>query len=539
MLQLHGTGVRCRGGLLMIDKMLRRLDNKQGRSIASIIERQFLRAVVLAVFLFRLSFSTLASPTPHTVTKLADTNDGACDSDCSLREALGAAVSDDVIDFAPGLVGTITLSSTLNIIKNIAISGPGTKSITISGNDAVRVFYVNPEVHFILRNLIVTKGYTIGTQGASGTQQLSVSGQAGGPAKGGGLYNDKGIVTIINSTFSTNRAIGGSGGFGAWPDHTLMPVAPGVGGTAFGGAIFSSGSIVLTDSTFAENQAIGGNPGDTVQNGIPRGPGGNGMGGALYLAGAGAVSNCTFYKNAAIGAAGRDQLQKGGDGIGGALYASAAVSLVNSTFSQNRAKGGAGGVCVSGNYMYAPVYADCAGDGGNGQGGASYFVNDAWISNCTYYGNAAQGGSPGGMIRGKSRAIGSGGAIYRPVLLPRGKTLDVNKSTVITIKNTILSDSSSGANCDAPLVSGGYNLDSDESCGLAGPGDISKVNPKLGSLRQNGGDTCTHALLPSSPAINGGNPAGCTDHDGVLISTDQRGLSRSSRCDIGAFEVSR
>ena len=32
-----------------------------------------------------------------TVSKLADTNDGACDTDCSLREALAAAAPNDTI----------------------------------------------------------------------------------------------------------------------------------------------------------------------------------------------------------------------------------------------------------------------------------------------------------------------------------------------------------------------------------------------------------------------------------------------------------
>jgi hypothetical protein len=49
----------------------------------------------------------------------------------------------------------------------------------------------------------------------------------------------------------------------------------------------------------------------------------------------------------------------------------------------------------------------------------------------------------------------------------------------------------------------------------------------------------THALLPSSPAIDAGNPAGCKDQNGNLLTTDQRGIARpqGGRCDIGAFEL--
>jgi hypothetical protein len=45
-------------------------------------------------------------------------------------------------------------------------------------------------------------------------------------------------------------------------------------------------------------------------------------------------------------------------------------------------------------------------------------------------------------------------------------------------------------------------------------------------------------LLPGSPAINGGNPAGCIDPSDVELLVDQRGFVRpqAASCDIGAFE---
>jgi cysteine-rich repeat protein len=67
-------------------------------------------------------------------------------------------------------------------------------------------------------------------------------------------------------------------------------------------------------------------------------------------------------------------------------------------------------------------------------------------------------------------------------------------------------------------------------------------------LAGNGGPTQTRALLTNSTAIDLANPAGCFANDannGIVLSTDQRGLTRptdgdgdsSIRCDIGAFEV--
>jgi len=58
------------------------------------------------------------------------------------------------------------------------------------------------------------------------------------------------------------------------------------------------------------------------------------------------------------------------------------------------------------------------------------------------------------------------------------------------------------------------------------------TDPLLGTLQDNGGLTFTHALLPSSQAINGGDNTGCP-------STDQRGVPRpqGAACDIGSYEL--
>ena len=92
---------------------------------------------------------------------------------------------------------------------------------------------------------------------------------------------------------------------------------------------------------------------------------------------------------------------------------------------------------------------------------------------------------------------------------------------------------------------GAYNLIGaiDGSAGLEAFGTIYgtaavPMDPVLGPLRDNGGPTWTHALLPGSPAIDAGNAAG-------VVSTDQRGWARPADGlgdgfvvpDIGAFEL--
>ena len=64
---------------------------------------------------------------------------------------------------------------------------------------------------------------------------------------------------------------------------------------------------------------------------------------------------------------------------------------------------------------------------------------------------------------------------------------------------------------------------------ISGDHNILSGNAKLDVLKDNGGPTRTHALLPDSPALN----AGVT-----TLTTDQRGVARpqGNAPDIGAFE---
>jgi len=115
-----------------------------------------------------------------------------------------------------------------------------------------------------------------------------------------------------------------------------------------------------------------------------------------------------------------------------------------------------------------------------------------------------------------------------------------NYGTAI-LQNSIVADSSSGGNCNGTVTSNGYNLSSDSSCDFNGPGDLNNTNSLLGTLGNYGGPTQTIPLLAGSPAIDAGNPKGCTDGKGHLLKTDQRGKPRPDKedtggCDMGAYE---
>ena len=131
---------------------------------------------------------------------------------------------------------------------------------------------------------------------------------------------------------------------------------------------------------------------------------------------------------------------------------------------------------------------------------------------------------------------------------PQGGNLYIYPSGAgVTVMNSIIAGGTAdngSENCfgaSGQLASQGYNLENRNQCAFTAPGDRISTPAKLGSLKNNGGSTNTVALLSGSPAINHGNPSGCTDPSSnppAAITTDQRGVHRpqGKRCDIGAFE---
>jgi len=120
---------------------------------------------------------------------------------------------------------------------------------------------------------------------------------------------------------------------------------------------------------------------------------------------------------------------------------------------------------------------------------------------------------------------------------------NVYTSGRLILRNTIVAYGM-GTNCEGPITSDGYNLSDDSSCNFHNIGDRNNIDPKLGTLGNYGGPTQTIRLLSGSPAIDAGNPSGCTDGQGHLLKTDQRGMPRPNTediedkkgCDMRAYE---
>jgi len=458
--------------------------------------------------------------------------------------------------------GTIVLTNTLVITNNTTIDGEQ-NSVTLSGSNAVRIFFVTNNAILTLLNLTVANGFSSNGAGifnAGGMVVLSncflsanlalgnvakdgrngssasdgTAGGAGFTGMGGGIYNQGGVVALQRTTVFGNAASGSNGGIGGdGGDGSQFGGNGGRGGSGaegFGGGIYNLGTVSVTNCIFQFNFAAGGDGGAGGVGGIGSfpgvaGDGGRGaaaFGGGIYNLGTLTVNNSTFLTNNAAGGdsahAGpgfSDNGDNGGASYGGAIYNSSALWITNSSFTENLSRGGRGGDVYTASYLEA-------GNGGNAYGGAIYSSNSMTLVNCTVATNNATGGTNGvSAYPGNSGSTGQslGGGIHRA-------------SGTVTLRNTILAKGTSGANGSGAITDGGYNLSSDASCNFTSAfGSSNNVNVRLAALANNGGVAPTLALLTGSPAIDSGDPANC---GGI----DQRGIARPQgfRCDIGAYE---
>lgn len=210
----------------------------------------------------------------------------------------------------------------------------------------------------------------------------------------------------------------------------------------------------------------------------------------------------------------------------GAIWSSGPVSITDSTIEGNTGRyGNGGGVTVTHDAPLTIVnstISDNTAEFGGGILVAAPSDSTVDLSNVTIVGNKATR-----SLSPPSNPAGYGGGIW----LGSGK---------VVLRNSIVSGNLAD-NLDPNLPAGtvfsdGYNI---ETGYWPAATDIVTGSPDVDALAHNGGPTETRALLSISPAVDGGNPAGCTDSFGDPIVTDQRGVDRPLRyaCDIGAFEA--
>lgn len=181
----------------------------------------------------------------------------------SLRQALADICQGGTIDFAPTLRGrTITLTSgQLVVPKSYVINGPGADLLTLSGNQASRVFNIPGGTSAWISGLTIADGEASDTGNVGGgifvAGNLSLSACTiirNSAGAGGGIYNS-GNLTLTRCTVSWNDATQGVAG-GVYNQGTLSLANCTVSGNLAvhgGGGIYNIGSLSLNHCTVRGN----------------------------------------------------------------------------------------------------------------------------------------------------------------------------------------------------------------------------------------------------------------------------------------------
>ncbi len=236
---------------------------------------------ILASSAFALLLTATAAPSAQAatfqVTKFGDTADGACDHDCSLREAVLAANltnGADVILLSTGTYGFTRggdgedqgSTGDLDILGDVTIVGQNAVNTVIDADALDRVFDVHAGASLELIGLTVRNGLTDHEPGGA----IRVAGE---------LTLTRGVVTASSAPLEFG---GGIHGEGTASSIRLFQSTVSLNAAANGGGISSEGIVDLINSTLSQNGA-------------------SGSGGGLYAASRshGVVSNTTITTNSA------------------------------------------------------------------------------------------------------------------------------------------------------------------------------------------------------------------------------------------------
>jgi hypothetical protein len=166
----------------------------------------------------------------------------------SLRQAILSAVASDTIQFAAGVTGTITLTTgVLDITKNLTIQGPGANLLAVSGNNASKVFQIEPGVTANIVGLTVQNGTGLLGSGIANSGNLTLTESAVinngvvGTA-GGGIFNNGNAQLALQRVLVANN-VGTNGGGLEMNNGASMINVTFFGNRGQFGAIFDAGFV--------------------------------------------------------------------------------------------------------------------------------------------------------------------------------------------------------------------------------------------------------------------------------------------------------
>jgi hypothetical protein len=445
---------------------------------------------------------------------------GACD-----EAALDAALAGGgVITFDCGAgETTIAITTPKVIMQTTVLDGGGT--VTISGGGSTRAFLVESEVDLSLQNLTIADARVSGPRG-----------EGPGPDNSGAAIfrHSSSTLHVVNVTFRNNHATDSGADIGGGAIYSYGGDTVIVGSTFDGNSGSSGGAIgnlrsnlAIYNSSFANNRAVDGNGGAVALDG--QNPD---HGKVFTLCGVVAVNNRARIEGGAVFRYG---------------YPDESTVIDSTTLDGNFAEDGSAAAHAGGLYHHT----DTPGAmplrltnstisnnvSANSAGGLFFFNSPVELTNVTIANNSAEGSLGGGIA-----AQGVSGTLTNCTIA--GNHADDSDSfgggivggANLTLINTIVANNTAGnewnpVSCtEAGGGSNNLQFPAQQASGQDDPpcaSGIEFVDPLLGPLEDNGGPTATMALLDGSPAIGAGS--GCPE-------TDQRGIARDGRCDIGAFQ---
>ena len=443
----------------------------------TVMRKVRITAITIAALLALIAGGAPTQATGYLVTKTADTMDGVCNADCSLREALyeanniqgphtidlpgGGAVYQLTI---PGNTDNAGLTGDLDISNDVEIFGDENPIIEINGQAlGDRVIHVTGGT-VMISGVTIRGGLQFGDDGGGILNQGSLAiwnstVSSSGANRGGGIAN-WGTLTLQNSMVSSNFGFLGGGLFNGGSLSLNTSTVNGNIASGNGGGIYNDGgSITLTGSTVNGNEATYG--------GI-----GTGYGGGIHYVGGTHTLNTSIVTNNTVGSGG-----------GGVFLLDTTVTLNDSIVSSNYGFNSGGGIYTTNttlNLVRSSVFANSAAFGGglNTDGTTT-------VTNSTISGNGAD---RGGGIQNSNGNLFLTNSTMTSNNAPDGSGLYNWPGEFVQAQNTIVANNLSGGNCaGGTMTSIGYNLSSDATCTWIGPGDIHNASPALGPLAYNGG----------------------------------------------------
>lgn len=182
-----------------------------------------------------------------TVTKATDSSDGACDADCSLREAIAATDSGDTVVFSANLLGqTITLGGAdINITKRITIDGfiNNPNVAFVSGGNKSRHFYVEDGAGLDLKNITLVQGNGKHSENALGTTD------------GGAIYVRPSATLLLDRVSIRNNEayFGGAVSLGSGTHRFTNSSLTSNSGSAASAIFNNTGDLYLSNVTVSGN----------------------------------------------------------------------------------------------------------------------------------------------------------------------------------------------------------------------------------------------------------------------------------------------